>query len=420
MKVEVKNLPKAEVTMQIELSPEEFNKYIDKAVSNLSENMEIKGFRKGKAPKEAVKEKAGQEKILSEAANLAVQESYLKAIKEKDLEVISQPQVNVTKMAEGNPFAFTAKFSILPDVDLPDYKKKASSVKKKEVKIEEKEIENALKWLRKSRSKISAKLGPAQKGDLVEIEYSSPQLEKKEVDTFILGEGQFLPGFEKVLYGAKEGEEKKGIPISFPQDHFKKELAGKDIKVDLKVKSVKKVEIPELNDEFAKSLGQFNSLEELKNNIKEGLKAEKEQGEVQRRRGEILEKIGEKVKTEIPEFLIQKEQERMKENLKNQVTQQMGLPFEEYLKKMEKTEEDLKESFLPQAKKRIKEYLILRAIGKAEDIQVSKEEIEERANQILKQYQSVEQAQKKIDPERLKAYTKEVIYNEKIFKSLEG
>ncbi len=420
MKVEIENLPKSEVKMNVELSSEEFQEYIDKAVSKLSENVEIKGFRKGKAPKEAVKEKVGQEKIISEAANSAVQESYSKAVKENNLEVISQPQVNVTKVAEGNPFSFTANFSVLPEVDLPDYKKIAFSVKKKEVKIEDKEIENALKWLQKSRSKMTAKLEPSQKGDFVEIEYRSPQLEKPETDAFILGEGQFLPGFEKVLYGVKEGEEKKQIPVSFPENHFKKELAGKEIKVDLKVKSVKRVEIPELTDEFAKNLGQFNNLEELKKNIREGLKAEKEQAEAQRRRSEILDKIAEKVKVEPPEFLVQKEQNRMMENLKNQVTQKMGLPFKEYIKKMQKSEEDLKKSFLSQAKKRIKEYLILRAIGKKEDIQVPEEEVEERSNQILKQYQSVEKAKENIDPEQLKAYTREVIYNEKIFKVLEG
>ncbi len=418
MKIELKELPKSEVKMEVELPSEEFQKHIDKAVSKLSEDIEIKGFRKGKAPKEAVKEKVGQEKILSEAANSAVQDSYLKAVKEKGLEVISQPQVNVTKIAEGNPFAFTAKFSVLPEVDLPDYKKIASSVEKKEAKVEEKEMENALKWLQKSRSKMTAKLEPSQKGDFVEIEYSSPQLEKKETDAFILGEGQFLPGFEKVLYGVKEGEEKKEVPVSFPENHFKKELAGKEIKADLKVKSVKRVEIPELTDEFAKSLGQFNNLEELKKNIREGLKAEKEQSEVQKRRSEILSKIGEKVEVDPPQFLVRKEQERMLENLKSQITQKMGLPFKEYLEKMQKSEEDLKESFLSQAKNRIKEYLILRAIGKKENIQVSKEEIEERASQILKQYQSSNK--ENIDSERLKAYTKEVIYNEKIFKVLEG
>lgn len=148
------------------------------------------------------------------------------------------------------------------------------------------------------------------------------------------------------------------------------------------------------------------------------MKAEKEQSEVQKRRSEILSKIGEKVEVDPPQFLVWKEQERMLENLKSQITQKMGLPFKEYLEKMQKSEEDLKESFFSQAKNRIKEYLILRAVGKKENIQVSEEEIEERASQILKQYQSSNK--ENIDSERLKAYTKEVIYNEKIFKVLEG
>ncbi len=431
MRIDLKNLEESQIEIEVEISSEEFQKFIDKAVFKLGENTEIKGFRKGKVPKEIIKEKIGAESLLTEAANLAVRDSYQKAVKEKNLEVISKPEVNIIKMAEGNPFVYKAKFSVLPQLELPNYKKIASDVKKKEVEVKDQELENALKWLQKSRSKMSAKLSPAQKGDFVEVEYNSPQLEKPETDAFILGQGQFLPGFEKVLFGLKTGEEKKEVIVSFPENHYKKELAGKEIKVNLKVNSVKKVEIPELTDDFAKSLGQFKGLQDLKNNIKGGLKAEKEQAELQRARAEILEKIAAKVEAGIPKVLIKKEQERMLENLKAQVQQKMGLKFEDYLKKIQKSEEDLKESFLPQAKKRIKEYLVLRSIGKKEKIEVSEKEAEERANQVLKQYQNKGQAQKDLDPsalhkddrvdlERLKVYAKEALMTEKIFAVLES
>jgi len=424
MRIGLKNLEKSQVEMKVEISSEEFQKFIDEAVFKLGENTEMKGFRKGKVPKEIIKEKIGAEGLLTEAANLAVRNSYQKAVKEKNLEVISKPEVSILKMAKGNPFVYKAKFSVLPQVELPNYRKIASDVKKKEVEVKDQELENALKWLQKSRSKMSVKLGPAQKGDFVEVEYSSSQLEKPETDAFILGQGRFLPGFEKVLFGLKTGDEKKEVPVSFPENHYKKELAGKEIKVNLKVNSVKKVEIPELTDDFAKSLGRFESLQDLKNNIKSGLKAEKEQIELQRVRAEILEKIAAKVKAEIPKVLIEKEQERMLENLKAQVQQKMGLKFEDYLRKVQKSEEGLKESFLSQAKKRIKEYLILRSIGRKENIEVSEKEIEERANQALKQYQNKNQAQKdlnhRVDLKRLKAYTEEVLRTEKIFQVLES
>jgi len=447
MKIGLKNLEKSQVEMEVEISPGEFQEFIDRAVFKLGENIEMKGFRKGRVPKEIIKEKIGTESLLTEAANLAVRSTYQRAVKEKNLEVISRPEVNILKMAEGNPFVYKAKFLVLPQVELPDYKKIASDVRKKEVEVKDQELENVLKWLQKSRSKMSVKLGPAQKGDFIEIEYNSSQLEKPETDAFILGQGQFLPGFEKVLFGLKAGEEKKEVPVSFPENHYRKELAGKEIKVNLKVNSVKKVEIPELTDDFARSLGRFKSLQDLKDSIKSGLKAEKEQVELQRIRAEVLEKIAAKVKVEVPKVLIEKEQERMLEDLKTQIQQRMGLKFEDYLKRIysakrsktsaeqfngtEKLEEDLKKSFLSQAEKRVKEYLVLRSIGEKENIEVSEKEVEERANQILRQHQNKNWVQKdsdssslaegsRVDPEKLKAYTKEIIRTEKVFAVLES
>jgi len=405
MRSAVKNLSKSEVELEIEVPAEELNRFIEKACLNLGQNLEVKGFRKGKAPKEFVEKEIGKEKILIEAANLTVEENYRKAVLENKIEAIFQPKIEVKKLARGNPFIFSAKTAVLPEVSLPDYKKIASKIKREEISIEDKEIESALKWLQKSRAKFSAKNQSAQKNDFVEIEYSSPQIGREaQKDAFILGEGHFLPGFEEKIIGMKSGEEKENITLN---------KDGKEIILKIKIISVQDVELPEVNDEFAKSAAKFDNLDALKKNIKQGLILEKEQIEKQRARQEILEKIGEKTKVEIPDVLIENEQKQMLENLKKMVSERLKISFQDYLNPhtksgqgvkgakfdevgpgygvgVKKTEKEIIDSFFPQAQKKVRNYLILREIGK-----------------------------KELDLEEIKKYTTEAEKIEKIFQLLE-
>jgi len=358
MKSTVKKIPHSEVELEIEIPAEELDRFIEKACFNLGRNLEIKGFRKGKAPKEFIEKEIGKEKILIEAANLAVDETYRKAVLENKIEAIFQPKVEIKKLAAGNPFIFSAKTAVLPEVSLPDYKKIASKVERKEISVEDKEIESALKWLQKSRAKFSAKNQPAQKGDFVEIEYFSSQIgQEAQKDTFILGEGHFLQGFEEKIIGMKSGQEKENITLN---------KDGKEIILKVKVISVQNIGLSEINDEFAKSLGKFDNLDALKKSIKQGLVLEKEQAEKQRARQEILEKIGEKTKLEIPNVLIGNEQEQMLENLKKMVSERLKISFQDYIKKLGKTEKEVSDSFLLESQKKVRNYLILREIGKKE------------------------------------------------------
>ena len=204
MKASVKKLSGSEVELEIEVPAEEFDCFIEKACLSLGKDLNIKGFRKGRAPKEFVEKEIGREKILIEAANLTVEENYKKAVLENKIEAIFNPKIEIKKLAQGTPFVFSAKTAVLPQVVLPDYKKIASKIKKKEVIVEDKEIDSALKWLQKSRAKFSAKNGFAQKDNFVEIEYSSPQISPEvQKDAFILGQGHFLPGFEEKIIGMK-------------------------------------------------------------------------------------------------------------------------------------------------------------------------------------------------------------------------
>lgn len=423
MKTEIKDLEKSQKEIEVELSKEEFESFVDKAYEKVSANMEVKGFRKGKVPRNVIEKNVGKEGIIVEAGDLAVQDSYKKVIQENKLEPISQPEIQLKKIAIGSPLIFTAKFSVLPEVNLPDYKKIAEKIKREEVKVEEKEIEATLKWVQRSRAKFTAKQEATEKGDFVEIEYSSEDIpeinkENKKKDSFILGEGHFIPGFEDLITGMKAGEEKNNVSLDIPSDHSFKKIAGKKVSFDLKLNSVQKVEFPEINDEFAKTLGDFADLESFKNNVKKGIRQEKEQAEKQKLRNELVDKIAEKTEIEIPEVLIKKEQQQMIENFKKDVPQRLNVPYEEYLKKIKKSEKEMEDMLLGQAKKKVKNFLILREVGKQEKIEVTDKEIEEEANKILRQYPDPKKVGLEVD--QLKNYTREVLKTEKIFSLLES
>ena len=285
----------------------------------------------------------------------------------------------------------SSKNKNMNEIKLPDYKDIARKVERKKIEVSESEVDSALRWLQKSRAKFTVKDGPAQKGDFVEIEYRLPG-EKSEdrKDAFILGEGHFISGFEEAIEGMKAGEEKNTV---------------KDIKV--KVISVQNVEFSEITDEFAKSLGNFENLVHLKNNIKEGLKIEKEQAEKQRRRNEILERIVKEVNVEIPDVLIEREKEHMLENLKKQSS------------KIQASKE-LLDSLRKEAEKRIKRFFVLREIGEREKVEVSDQEVEAEARELLKRFPGVKETQQTLDPQKLREYTKEVLKTEKIFQLLEN
>ncbi len=428
MESTIKKLPNSQIELKIEVPAEELNHFIGQAILNLGKNLEVKGFRKGKAPKEIAEKEIGKENILIEAADLAVKENYQKAVLENKIAPIAQPKIEIQKLARGNPFIFLAKTSILPELKLPDYRKIAAKIERKQIEVEEKEIAEALRWLQKSRAKFTLKNQPAQKGDFVEIEYWSSQLngleQQGQKDAFILGEGHFVPGFEEKLIGMKAGEEKENITLKIndsPSQVLRnKTLEGKKITLKVKLISVQNIEFPEINDQFVKGLGKFENLESLKKNIKEGLSLEKKQTESHRLRQEILEKISKEVKCDIPEVLVEREQKQMIENIKKQVSEKLKISFTDYLDKIKKTEKEISTSFLVEAEKRVKNFLVLGKIGKKENIEISEEEIRKEINKILEQYASAEQTKKDLDLEGLKEYAKEAIRNEKTFQLLEN
>ena len=212
--------------------------------------------------------------------------------------------------------------------------------------------------------------------------------------------------------------EKKEFMVVFDKDAPKKELAGRKMQFKVKLVSVQKMELPEINDEFAKQLGAFDSLVALKKNMKEGMAAEKKEAEKQRRRGEILEKIAEKTKVEIPEVMVNYEKENLLEDLKNRVVQGMKISFEEYLTTTKQTEAQLKETFQKEAEKRLRGYLVLRELGKVEKVEVLDKEVDDELKKATQNYSKEQLSQ--IDINQFREYTKGVLYNEKTFQKLEN
>lgn len=411
MKYEIKEATATKKKVEIEVSAEDFNNYYSQTLKKISADAEIPGFRKGKVPENMVEKRVTKEGVLSEAAEIAIRESWAKFLAESKEEAISQPQVEVIKIAKGNPLVFTAEFEILPEIKLP--KLDSAKVEKKEVEVTDQEVEDAIKWIQQSRAKYSEKISGAEDGDLVEFTFSCLDIENdpEKKDRIVLGKGHYIEGLEDTLRGMKR-EEVREFETQHPQE--KKE---KKIKISVKVDSVKKVEIPEINDEWVKGLG-FNTVEELKKDIKEGIKKDKEVAEIQRVREESIKKLIEKTEIEVPKTLIKREQDFMLNNIKERCLSELKINFEEYLKQVKKTEEEITKELEEIAKEKVKGFLVLHQIVKDEKIKVTEEEISQKIEEMLNQYPNKEEIKKTMDEVQVRLYIEDELKREKAFNLL--
>ena len=330
MALEIKQLEKSEVEITGEMPAEEFAKFWPKAIADLSKDASMPGFRPGKIPEKVLVEKVGESSVLQKAAEIALQSIYGDILKEKKIEAIGYPKADITKIAKGEALGYKFVTAVLPEITLPEnYKNIAEKVanKKEEVKVEDKEVNDSIEHLRKTRAK---------------------QVEGKEP------------------------------------------------------------ELPELNDEFAKSIGKFETIDELKETIKKNLQAEKEYKLKEKKRLEMLDAVIKETKIEIPDILLQSEKGKMLNELKGNIVN-MGMKWEDYLAQIKKKEEELLEAL-----RRVNYGLILRHFGKILDIKIEDSEIEDE----IKKFNVPEGA--KVDKERMKDYAYGVIRNEKIFKLLEN
>lgn len=427
-------LPQSEAEIKITIPFSEFEPHLARAATLISEEIEIEGFRRGKAPYDMVKNRVGEAKIYEQAAELAVRKTYpdvLRKLVDEKKEAgenfipIGKPSVTITKLAPKNDLEYTIKLALLPAVELPDYKEIAKSVRqgKKEVLISDEEVAKTLAWLQDSRTKLITVDRAAEVWDAVEIDFearhSNAKIEGGEArgHAVVIGKGNFIPGFEDQLVGMKAGDEKT-FTLKVPEDWHEKGFAGKTLDFSATMKLVQKQEKPNLDDDFARGLGQFQTLEEVKKSIAEGMTQEKIEKERERIRILMIEEISKNAKIEVPPVLIDTELAKMQGELHSGVTS-MGMKWEDYLSHIKKTPEDLAREWQEDAKKRVRIALTLRAIGEKEKVEVSEEEVEARANKFLAQFRSAKEAEKDMDPGELREYARGILRNEKVFELLE-
>ena len=422
MKYEIKETKPSQKKIEAEITAEEFDNFYGEALKNLVAEAELPGFRKGKAPIEMVEGKVNPAALLSEASELAIRDTWLKILKESQLEAIAPPRVEILKVAKGNPFVFSLEVEVLPTVVLPNIREISEQLVKSAEKIEVsvQEIDDTIEWLRQSRAKLTDKDSGLEKGDMAEIHFEFlgdkegfPKGEQH--DSFVLGKDYYIQGMEQALMGMKKEEEKTFEAIvPMGQGGEKQEK----VEVKVLVHGVKKVELPEINDAWVKSLGKFEALADLKQDIKKGITEEKEMAEQEKKRALVLEKICEKTKLEVPQSLIARETQALLNNLKNRVSAEVGIPFSKYLEQIKKTEEDINKEYEKIGEERVRAYLVLSQIEKDEKIEASEQEINNKIEKIISQYPDKEKARQEIGTSEAKAYLADEIKREKIFNLL--
>lgn len=370
----IKKLPKSEVEIEGEIDVEVFESYYEKAIKKLGENVEIDGFRKGKVPENILLSKIPESHILEEMAEMALSENYPKILEDEKIEAISRPEISITKLARKNPLGFKIKTAVIPETKLPNYKEVSKKIitgltdEEKNTEVTDKEMEDTIMDIRKSRAP-KIKMADAAKEDHVhgencDHEHEAPTSEGVGAPTASVGEKMPEP------------------------------------------------ELPEVNDEFVQALGPFKDVEDFKTKLKENIKLEKGNQVRERTRLKIVEKIIEETEVDLPEILIDVELDKILYRMESDITQ-MGLKFEDYLKHINKTIEDLKKEFRNDAEKKAKLGIILNKIAEAENIIAEPEQVANEVAMILEHY-------KEADPERARIHAENVLTNEKVFEFLEN
>jgi trigger factor len=415
-------IKKGEEELEVELSFQEFWPYVEKACRKISKSMNVPGFRPGQVPFSILEKKVGSEVIYQEAAQEAINQTYLKALEQEKIDFIGAPQINITKLAPLNPFSYKIRVALRPQIKLGDYTKLKS--RKKRVQLDPNKVEEVLNNLRKLQAKEIVVNRPAQKGDKVDMDFNI-YLDKVPIEggaskhyPVIIGEGKLVPGFEEQLIGLKKGEEKT-FTLKFPKNYFQKNLRGKETEVKVKINEVYEVKLPPLSDQFAQSISKFSTLAELKKQLAQNLQKEAENKEQQRFELALLEElINQSEFGEIAPLLIKQEAQKMVEEMKRDI-ESRGAKFEEYLQSIKKTKEELEEDFKEQAEKRIKSALILQKIAEREKITVTPEEVNKEIASLLRLYPQNPEIKKQTENSDFRKYIATLLTHRKVFRLLE-
>ena len=389
MSVQVEKLEKNMAKPTIEVSAEEFDAAIEQAYQKDKKKISLPGFRKGKAPRKMIEKMYGTGVFYEDAANIVIPKAYSEAAKECGEEIVSQPEISVTQIGAGQPFIFTAEVALKPAVTLGDYK--GVEVEKTPVEVSEEEVDKEVDKERENNSRtIDVDDRAVEKGDMIKLNFEgfvdgTPfEGGKAEDYSLTIGSGSFIPGFEDQLIGAKIGEEVE-VNVTFPEEYHAAELKGKPAVFKCTVNEIKVKELPEADDEFAKDVSEFDTLAEYKDDIRAKLLEKKTADAKREKQNKTVAKAVENATMEIPEAMITEQVRRMADDFARRL-QSQGLSMDQYMQFTGLTMDALAQQMRPEALKRIQNSLVLEAIAKAENIEVSDEKVNEEIEKMAAAY----------------------------------
>ena len=395
MSVKVENTEnKNEVKLTFTIEAEKFDEAMKRVYAKTAKYFTIPGFRKGKAPMNIVEQHYGSEIFYEDTFNELVPDIYDEAIKENKIEAVSRPDIDITQMGKGKELIFTATVQTKPEVELGKYK--GIELKKIEYNVSDKDVEHELGHMAEHNARlISVEDRPVEKGDIAVIDFEGfldgkpfegGKAEKHELE---IGSNTFIPGFEDQVIGMKLDEE-KDLNVTFPEDYFSKDLAGKPVVFKVKLHEIKKKELPKMDDEFAKDVSEFDTLEELKNSIKDRLQKENDEKAKYETEDAAIKAVCDNVKLDIPSGMLETEIDNMLKDTEQRL-QYQGLTLEQYYKLIGKPETVLRDEMKETAEKNVKSRLVIEAIIKAEDIKPDEEKVEEKLKEMAKGYGKTEE-----------------------------
>ncbi len=404
-----------EVKFEITVEAAKFEDAMKKVYFKSAKYFNIPGFRKGKAPMQIVEKYYGPEIFYEDAFNEVAQEALEEAVEENKLDVVSRPEVDVKQMEKGKDLIFTVVMQTKPEAEVSKYK--GIEIKKVEYNVTDEDVEHELHHMQEHNSRlISVDDRAVESGDTTTIDFEGSvdgvpfEGGKAENYDLEIGSNTFIPGFEDQIIGMKIDEE-KDVKVKFPEEYFSKELAGKDAVFKVKLHEIKKKELPELDDEFAKDVSEFDTLDELKADIKAKQEKQNEEKAKYETQDAVIKALCEKTKVEIPSGMVEMEVENMLKDFEQRLAYQ-GLNLAQYFKMMGKTEEEVKKEYEPQAIEGIKSRLALEAVIKAEKIEATDKEVEDKMKEMAKNY-GKENDEEFLKNENVRNYIKQGLESEK-------
>ena len=413
MKVE-KTDKKNEVKLSFTIEASKFEEAIQKVYVKSAKYFNIPGFRKGKAPYKIVEKQYGAQIFYEDAFNEVAGEVYEKELTDAKIEAVSRPEIDIIQMEKGKDLIFTAVVQTKPEVTLGKYK--GIELKKVEYNVEEKDIDHEIGHMQERNARlVNVEDRPVEKDDTTVIDFEgfvdgvAFEGGKAENHELVIGSNTFIPGFEDQIIGMKIGEE-KDINVTFPEEYFSKDLAGKAAVFKVKLHEIKKKELPEVDDEFAKDVSEFDTIKELKASIKEKLEEENKNKAKYETEEEAIKTVCDNTEIDIPSGMVETETDNMIKDIEQRLMYQ-GLNFAQYLQMMGKTEEDMRNEMKEQAERQVKTKLVLEAIVVAEKIEATGEEIKAKLEEMATMYgKDVKELESNAS---LKAYVAESVKTEK-------